>query len=214
MERRSVKSSSSEPEAEAEAEATATAPFSERKKNSSTYTYGVVVLIFMSLVIFLIVTNDGTPRAAVKQDFSVLPNVAISPPNPTVVVVPTNSPLKNMAIQNKKCLSIIEDVRNLKSSGVVMETDERALKLIAILQSELKKLLTMRFGEKPMILIEMQLVLPETMPDVSTKGRNHKLTIEMAPIDLVPYSVYNFLEIVRRFKVYERDFTLTVEDVV
>ena len=38
------------------------------------------------------------------------------------------------------------------------------------------------------------------MPDFVEKGAEGRIVVEMAPTALVPYSVYNFLEIVRRFK--------------
>lgn len=40
---------------------------------------------------------------------------------------------------------LIEDVRSLKNTGVVMESDERAQQMIALLQSNLKDLFKMRF---------------------------------------------------------------------
>jgi hypothetical protein len=38
------------------------------------------------------------------------------------------------------------------------------------------------------------------MPDYETAGADGRIIIELGPIDLVPYSVYYWLEIVRRFK--------------
>eukprot|EP01035_Chromulina_nebulosa_P020750 gene20750-26905_t len=40
----------------------------------------------------------------------------------------------------------------------------------------------------------MKLEFPESMPDYSTNGKDGTLIIELAPISLVPYSVYYFLE--------------------
>ena len=81
-----------------------------------------------------------------------------------------------------------------------METDERALLITSHLQAELRKLLTMRFGENPTILVEMLIQFPASMADFAEKGADGRLLIEMGPITHVPYSVYNFLEMVRRFK--------------
>ena len=117
-----------------------------------------------------------------------------------LVPVPTIPNLKQMALLNKKCLALIKDARDLKWSGAVMETDERALQIISHLQDELRRLLTMRFGENPTILVEMILTFPPSMPDFAENGAEGRIVIEMAPIALVPYSVYNFLEIVRRFQ--------------
>lgn len=41
---------------------------------------------------------------------------------------------------------LIEDVRSLKNTGVVMESDERAQTMIALLQTNLKALFKMRFA--------------------------------------------------------------------
>ena len=126
--------------------------------------------------------------------------VAPSSITKALVPLPTISKLKQMALLNKKCLALIKDARDLKWSGAVMETDERALQIISHLQDELRKLLTMRFGENPTILVEMLLTFPPSMPDFAENGAEGRIVIEMAPIALVPYSVYNFLEIVRRFQ--------------
>jgi hypothetical protein len=47
----------------------------------------------------------------------------------------------------------------------------------------------------------MKLKFPPSMPDFNEHGENGVIIIETAPIDLVPYCVYLFLDIVKNFKV-------------
>jgi hypothetical protein len=105
-----------------------------------------------------------------------------------------------MTALNKKCQRLIEDARQLKQRGVIMENDPIALKLIALLQEDLRTLLKMRFGEKPKLLVDIVLKFPKSMADYNTEGAFGKIRIELAPVDIVPYSVYYWLEIIRRFK--------------
>lgn len=93
----------------------------------------------------------------------------------------------------------IEKVRHLKQSGVVMETSDEAKSEIAILQEKLRILLKSRYGPQP-YTIEMKLEFPDSM--LESGPREDKILFELAPIELVPYSVYFFLEIIRNWKVY------------
>lgn len=148
--------------------------------------------------------ESGAITPPEKKSFQTIPDLQmplkVAPQSKAMVPAPTESKLKQMALLNKKCLSLIKDARDIKWSGAVMETDERALLITSHLQTELRKLLTMRFGENPTILVEMLLQFPASMPDFAEKGAEGRIVIEMAPIAHAPYSVYNFLEMVRRFK--------------
>ena len=146
-----------------------------------------------------VMTNNVLPVASLAVPTAVDLSVKTSP----VVAVPTLSKLKEMALINKKCISLIKEVRDMKGSGIVMETNEEALQLISHLQDELRKLFAMRFSSESYdnpILVEMLLTFPPSMPDFAEKGAEGRIIIELAPTAFVPYSVYNFLEIVRRFK--------------
>jgi hypothetical protein len=46
----------------------------------------------------------------------------------------------------------------------------------------------------------MKLTFPKTMNDYEKAGPDGRIIIEMAPIELVPYCVYYFLELVTHFK--------------
>ena len=158
-----------------------------------------------------IITNNN-PEIVTNNNNNILPESSLAIPSgpdlgvevtSAIVAVPTLSKLKEMALINKKCISLIKEVRDMKGRGVVMETNEQALQLTNRLQNELRKLFAMRFASESLtnpILVEMLLTFPSSMPDFAEKGATGRIIIEMAPTALVPYSVYNFLEIVRRFK--------------
>ena len=91
-------------------------------------------------------------------------------------------------------------VRSLKSSGVVMETDPAAKALIAKTQASVRALLRKEYGSDGPYYVEMDLAFPETMPDFVSSGAAATITIELAPIALVPYVVFYFLELVKNYK--------------
>jgi len=111
------------------------------------------------------------------------------------------SPPTESLIEKQKGIAtdIITKVRALKRSGIVMETDENAKSQIAILQKEVKQLLYLQYGPGPYKVL-MELEFPSTMPDYNEKGKKGEITIELAPIEVVPYSVYYFLEIIKNWK--------------
>jgi len=91
-------------------------------------------------------------------------------------------------------------VRSLKfDKMVVMETDVQAKIEIKKLQQLLQKLIPLLYGLPPYV-VEMKLLFPVSMTD-SRLPQEQSLLIELAPIDLVPYSVYFFLNIVKNWKV-------------
>ena len=92
----------------------------------------------------------------------------------------------------------IEKVRQMKDSGTVMEVSEEAKTEIGILQDKLRLLLKSRYGAPPYV-VEMRLKFPESMADSGPV--EDKIIFELAPIELVPYSVYYFLEVIKNWKV-------------
>lgn len=89
----------------------------------------------------------------------------------------------------------VEAVREIKNRGVVIETDAAAKVAVSAAQDALRMLLRREYGEGP-YYVDMELVFPKSMPDFE-RG---VVTIELAPIALVPYVVYYFLQIVKHFK--------------
>lgn len=98
--------------------------------------------------------------------------------------------------------AFLEDrVRAIKKTGVIMETDATALELTRLLRDATRRLLLLRYGEASAnYRVELQLEFQPSIPDYTTKGKDGTLIIEMAPISLLPCSVYNFLEIARTWK--------------
>jgi hypothetical protein len=91
-------------------------------------------------------------------------------------------------------------VRSMKfEKKIVMETDSQAKIEIKKLQQLLQKLLPLLYGPAPYV-VEMKLLFPVSMTDPQLP-QEQSLLIELAPIDLIPYSVYFFLNIVKNWKV-------------
>jgi len=93
-------------------------------------------------------------------------------------------------------------VRAIKKTGVIMETDPKSLELTTALQAATRDLLKVRYGDygTKNYRIKFDLEFQSTIPDFETKGKDGSLLIELAPISLIPCSVYNFLEIARTWK--------------
>jgi len=87
-------------------------------------------------------------------------------------------------------------VRAIKKTGVIMETDPESLKATKALQDVVRKLIVKKYGPPP-YRVKVVLEFPERIPDFATKGKDGSITIEMAPIDLIPVSVWTFLEVSR-----------------
>ena len=183
-------------------------------------TFTIFVVILTACLVFLATVADPkshtvqqlqVPVAPVALVTTVSTTSEVPPPPPLPATPPPTSPptpppspvpnkLGDLTRLNDRCIALINDVRSLKQSGAVMEVDTRALAAVQALQGALRQLLTLRFGDNPTILVEMLLKFPESMPDYAEHGAEGRIVIEMAPVALAPYSTYNFLEIVRRFK--------------
>lgn len=91
----------------------------------------------------------------------------------------------------KEIYAQIERIREMKSNGVVIETDTTALETIKMLQEALQVFIPEKYGPPP-YKIEMCIEFPASMnEDLDPFGI---ITFELAPIDKVPYSVFYFLE--------------------
>jgi hypothetical protein len=97
-------------------------------------------------------------------------------------------------------------VRSIKKTGIIMETDKESLALTSELQDATRALIKLRYGDFDPVKhptpyrIKMDLEFQSTIPDFVEKGKDGTVVIELAPISLIPYSVYNFLEIARTWK--------------
>ena len=86
-----------------------------------------------------------------------------------------------------------EEVRALKATGIIMETDKHALELTSKLQRATRELIKLRYGEitekNTNFRVKMELEFQSTIPDFEEKGKDGILVIELAPIGLLPCSV-------------------------
>jgi hypothetical protein len=95
----------------------------------------------------------------------------------------------------------VKEVNNIRLTGVIMEADEESLAATSKLQKLAKKLCKLKYGDFSLpyrVLIELEFPEKEFRDNPSQRFGN--FTIELASLDIVPYSVYNFLEIARGYK--------------
>eukprot|EP00578_Thalassiosira_sp_NH16_P027559 CAMPEP_0181097032 /NCGR_PEP_ID=MMETSP1071-20121207/11349_1 /TAXON_ID=35127 /ORGANISM="Thalassiosira sp., Strain NH16" /LENGTH=354 /DNA_ID=CAMNT_0023179479 /DNA_START=810 /DNA_END=1874 /DNA_ORIENTATION=- len=95
-------------------------------------------------------------------------------------------------------------VRDVKKTGVIMETDKQSLELTGQLQDATRELIKLRYGDygdgTKKFRVKLDLEFQSTIPDFEEKGSEGSLLLELAPISLLPCSVYNFLEIARTWR--------------
>lgn len=94
-------------------------------------------------------------------------------------------------------------VRSIKATGIIMETDKTARGYTQKLQDVTRQLISLRYGQispTQNYRIEMKLEFQKTIPDYTESTKHATLLVELAPISILPCSVYNFLEIARTWK--------------
>jgi len=94
--------------------------------------------------------------------------------------------------------TIEKEVRAIKATGVIMEKDEKSLEASGRLQKAAKALCEARYGGQGPFRIKVQVEFQQ--PGLAEADRHATFVIETAPLDLIPYSVYNFLEVVRGYQ--------------
>ncbi|KAL7510491.1 hypothetical protein ACHAXN_007392 [Cyclotella atomus] len=116
------------------------------------------------------------------------------------------TPLHNdEAAVSKRLANLDEAVRAMKQTDIMMETDKEALKLTKKLQQATREMIQLRYGDiekDKRYRVRLDLEFQSTIPvlDFEEKGKDGSLLIELAPTNLLPCSVYNFLEIARTWK--------------
>jgi hypothetical protein len=118
------------------------------------------------------------------------------------VVVPTSDNINEAELQSQVDAQIAKVRRMRYEEHIVMEDSAVAKKEIGILQDLIRKLLIKQYGPGP-IRVEMKLQFPQSMSQ-PVLPQEQTVVIDMAPISLVPYSVYYFLEIVKHWKVSKK----------
>ena len=126
--------------------------------------------------------------------------------------LPTTTPVKNKSMMmaaaaepESEVARRVEDLdakvrQHKQTKGIMMEIDPMGLELTKQLQHATHKLLVTRYGRHAAYRVVVNLTFQPSIPDYATKGSQSRIVIEMAPIDLLPVSVFNFLEIARTWK--------------
>lgn len=109
----------------------------------------------------------------------------------------------------------LSEIRKLRTSGIVMETDTVALSMTSHAQASIREFVAMKYGAKEQFYVAIQLGFPRSMVGRATSSEegaggdadgdglgvvNATLIIETAPMSLAPYSAFYFLELVEHFK--------------
>jgi hypothetical protein len=106
------------------------------------------------------------------------------------LIIPSKGP--SLVDLEYEALEAIDELGKMKQSGIVMEFDRHAQERIKVAQSLLTKLLVEKYGAGP-YYVAMHILFPESMR-VDGATSEEEVIIELAPIDIVPYSVYFFIE--------------------
>jgi len=94
-----------------------------------------------------------------------------------------------------------EEVRTLKrQKGIIMETDPKGTQLTKELQVLTRKLIWKRY-QSTTFRIQVDIKFPSVITEKDGKPPNDSFFIELASIDLIPVSVYYYLELVRDFRI-------------
>jgi hypothetical protein len=98
--------------------------------------------------------------------------------------------------------AVEHEVRAIKQTGVIMETDAKSLEATGRLQEAARALCKERFGDFGSRPYRIQIQLEYQDPGLQTDDPNKHATffIETAPLEWIPYSVYNFLEVARGYQ--------------
>lgn len=136
-----------------------------------------------------------------NTEFSTVKEVSqqkIIPEKVDEVLVPKDSTV-SVIDQQARVEALIEEIRGLKRSGVVIETSDEAKAKVEQLQTLLRVLVPLKYGPEP-YTVTMHLKFPESMPDYLSAGSEGEITFELGPLKLVPYSTYFFLDVIDHWK--------------
>jgi hypothetical protein len=162
----------------------------QRECHRMTGVIAVVCLALILIIYMLLNANKSSslPQPAVLRAFVV----------PTVPVASA----KAAALQDlqTKYLDLDQKTRAMKATGVIMETDPASLQLTKQLQAVTTDLLYARYGRYNSYRVKLDLEFQPSIPDYVEKGKDGSVVIELAPIHLIPVSVYTFLEVARTWK--------------
>mmetsp|Transcript_31254 Transcript_31254/g.61889 ORF Transcript_31254/g.61889 Transcript_31254/m.61889 type:complete len:349 (-) Transcript_31254:218-1264(-) len=105
-----------------------------------------------------------------------------------------------VALEEKTAVfdKIVREVRTIKGTGVIMETDPKSLEVTGRLKVAARELCKTKYGDyidqKP---YRLAVTIQYQNDQFSQEEQGGHFVIEMAPLSLQPYSVYNFMEVAR-----------------
>jgi len=157
-----------------------------RKQQSQNRALLFVFFVFVAIAAAYIL-NSASERQKKKALIAAVP----------VLKVP---PAQTMDSLIKEVEELDAEVRRIKATGVIMETDEESLKATKKLQEATRRLLGSRYGPEEPYRVKVVLEFQDTIPDFEENGPDGSILLEMAPSRLQPHSVFSFLEVARQYK--------------
>jgi hypothetical protein len=120
-------------------------------------------------------------------------------PLPSDKTVPPPPP--DLAFLEQEYAQLDTKVREIKATGIIMETDANSLLWTKRLQDAARRLIIAKYGNHEHYRVKVDVEFPSSVPDTEqSKGPRGSIIIEMAPISLIPVSVWTFLEIARSWQ--------------
>eukprot|EP00804_Cyclotella_cryptica_P007732 CCRYP_001344-RA/>CCRYP_001344-RA protein AED:0.12 eAED:0.12 QI:0/0/0/1/1/1/2/0/395 len=139
-------------------------------------------------------SNSTYSNAASVKTISIDANADGSKPKVLRATTEHNGDIKLEAAAALHVAKLDEEVRAIKKTGVIMETDPHALEITSKLQRATRELIKLRYGEitdrDKNFRVRLELEFQSTIPDFEEKGKDGSITIEMAPIELIPCSTW------------------------
>lgn len=147
--------------------------------------------MFSMVLVCLILT--GLRLEKVERDPSTLPSQPTTKPPVTRVLAYAMENDEFSAMDEHQLESIVDRQRAssmaMRRVGTVMETDQNALRLTRSLQNATRRLLVLRYGPGPTYRLMLRILFPRSMG-----GNSATLTIETAPISVMPHAIHVFLD--------------------
>jgi hypothetical protein len=171
-----------------------------RGQQEKTKKYGVLMMVAFAAVCVVYATTqkvEAVPSVnSLRLDQTTILKNGALPVSGAAAAIPVND-MEAVKAMETIVKGLDEEVRSIKKTGVIMETDPEAIKKTTMLKEATRTLLKAKYGDHEAYRVKVYLEFQPSIPDFASKGPDGSITIEMAPIDLQPVSVYNFLEIAR-----------------
>jgi hypothetical protein len=165
-----------------------------RGQQEKTKKYGVLMMVaFGAVCVVYALMQKGV---VLKNGALPVSGAGALPVSRAAFAIPVND-MEAVKAMEAVVKGLDEEVRAIKKTGVIMETDPEAIKKTTMLKEATRTLIKTKYGDHEAYRVKVYLEFQPSIPDFASKGPDGSITIEMAPIDLQPVSVYNFLEIAR-----------------